>query len=69
VEPGVNLRSGPGSSYKLVRRTTSNEQFAVNGFAHSTSGFVWWRLTNNVWVRDDVVETSGTCAQVPKIGS
>lgn len=65
----VNQRSGPGTSYDAVGQLSSGQVMEVIGQAQSTSGFVWWKLSDNSWVREDTIILSGICSGIPEVSS
>jgi len=60
----VNKRNGPGTSYDLVGQMQSSARLEVTGQRTSTSGFLWWQLIDDTWVREDTVRVAGDCANV-----
>ena len=63
----VNLRAGP-STATAVRGTLDDGQGAeVDGQTRGADNFTWWRLTNGLWVRSDVVLADDACRQVPNV--
>lgn len=64
--PNANLRSGPGTGYAITGKLVS--QASVNGQKTDADGYTWWRLADGRgWVRQDVVQTSGNCDQLPQV--
>jgi hypothetical protein len=63
----VNRRSGPGTAFDSPGRLESGEDAVVTGQANDTGGFIWWQLQDGSWVRNDVVEASGDCTNVPLV--
>jgi uncharacterized protein YraI len=61
----VNLRRGPGTNYERAGTLPANETFVVIGQFTNESGFVWYKLENNFWVREDVITLQGDCTNVP----
>ena len=61
----VNLRSGPGTGFRLVGRLQPGQELAIIGKNPNAS---WWQVkTNNgaAWVAGWLVRTSGAVDQVP----
>lgn len=65
AEGKVNKRKGPSTSFELVDEMNAGEISVVIGQAISPSGFTWWKLEDNTWVREDTVRVEGICSSVP----
>ena len=54
------------NAYGLMCRvgSTGGYYFLVTG-----DGFTWWKLVDDTWVRNDVVNAVGDCLNVPEIDS
>lgn len=63
----VNKRSGPGTDFDVAGQLTASDSYNANGQTTGADGYVWWRLTDNSWVRSDVVITTGECSSLPEI--
>ncbi len=67
----INQRGGPSTAYTAEGMLASGTSAEVNGRTTGADGFTWWRLSAGgwpcLWVRDDVVQTAGTCENVPEI--
>jgi hypothetical protein len=63
----VNLRSGPGTGFSLQGVLGPDQYVGVQGQIDGADGYAWWQLAPELWVRSDVVETTGACEQVPVI--
>lgn len=63
----VNQRTGPGTSYDAVDQLNAGDVRVVIGQAVSTSDFVWWKLEDDTWVREDTVIIDGICSSVPEV--
>ncbi|HEX2908321.1 MAG TPA: SH3 domain-containing protein [Phototrophicaceae bacterium] len=50
----VNLRGGPGISYKKVGGLNTGETFNVTGQKAGVDGYVWWQSADDEWVRSDL---------------
>jgi hypothetical protein len=77
--PIVSVRSGPGTEYDRVGALRYGQTFDVIDQAVGRDGFVWWKGTDDRWVRSDLGnsdcpatcgnavcehgETSSSCAQ------
>lgn len=60
----VILREGPGRYYPSVSTLAAGESATSDARAWDREGSPWWRLSNNLWVRGDVVEFTGDCSRV-----
>jgi uncharacterized protein YgiM (DUF1202 family) len=63
----VNQRRGPGTSFEAVGQLSAGEVREVVGQAVSTSNFIWWKLEDDTWVREDTVRIEGICSDVPDV--
>lgn len=63
----VNQRIGPGTTFDRAGTLAANTPLHVTGQVSADDGFIWWRLENDYWVREDVVTLSGDCLNVPVI--
>jgi hypothetical protein len=63
----INRRNGPGTSYESPGQLTAGTIMEVTGQATGDDGFVWWQLEDDSWVRDDIVNVSGDCAEIPVV--
>lgn len=63
----VRLRQGPGRDFAIIGRLFPGEGGRPDARAEGTDGGVWWRLTDGVWVRADVVFWEGNCPSLPFI--
>jgi hypothetical protein len=63
----VNQRRGPGMSFDRVGRLPSGASETADGQAAGDDGFNWYRLTDETWVRADVVTAEAACAGLPTI--
>lgn len=62
----VNLRNGPGTGFSAVDTLRPGVLGYVDGKAVNEAGTVWWRLTNGLWVSEDVVEMmTDNCDNIP----
>jgi CHAT domain-containing protein/Tfp pilus assembly protein PilF len=60
----VNRRSAPGTDYDIVGTLAAGQTGVVDRQAIGEDGFTWWRLEDGGWVRSDVVNEQGDCANV-----
>ncbi len=59
----INMRTGPGIDFDVAGQMTADE--LIIGQQAGQSGTVWYQLTNGFWVREDVIELRGDCANIP----
>ncbi len=52
--PVVNLREGPGTTYKRVAFLRTGKSFDVVDQRAGEDGYVWWKGANDAWVRSDL---------------
>lgn len=64
LQQHINLRSGPGTNFDAVGEINATTQL-VTARETNPSGFIWYRLMNGFWVREDVINTEGDCANIP----
>ena len=62
----VNLRSGPGINFDVVDQFVNGAEVEAMSVQVGSDGFVWYYLSNDAWVRSDVIETSGACEDLPQ---
>ncbi len=63
----VNLRAGPSTASAVQGTLDDGQDAEVDGQTRGADNFTWWRLTNGLWVRSDVVLADDNCAQVPVV--
>lgn len=61
-----NLRGGPGTNYPWNGQLNPGEIAYPTGFAIGDDGYRWLRLTDILWIRSDLVEEAGLCAELPE---
>jgi len=59
----INMRMGPGTDFEVAGQLTADE--LVIGQQAGNSGAVWYQLSSGFWVREDVVDLRGDCANIP----
>lgn len=59
----VNRRVGPGTSFGVLGVLEPDTPVTVIGEALGDDDFVWWQLSDESWVRSDVVVESPECAE------
>lgn len=64
----VNKRSGPGTNFGTAGQLPAGEEAVVIGQNRGSDGKTWWQLEDENWVREDVVNAIGDCAEVPSVG-
>lgn len=62
----VNLRAEPSTTSALAGELPNRNALDVVAQTRGNDGFTWWLLGNEAWVREDIVEESGPCNQVPQ---
>ncbi len=65
ADTGVNQRTGPGTSFKVLGTLPIGEEIEVIGRFRRPSGALWWKLIDNSWVREDGIHTRGICTDIP----
>ena len=62
----VNLRGGPGTDFERAGTLNAGDRIEVVGQAEDGSGFTWYELENDAWVREDVISLQGDCSDIPE---
>lgn len=65
----ANLRTGPATTYDLVRTLNIGTDADAVGQAPGADGFTWWRLDDESWVREDLVREEGECSSLPVVAA
>ncbi|MBZ0282747.1 MAG: SH3 domain-containing protein [Anaerolineae bacterium] len=67
VQPSgeVNMRTGPGTNFDRAGQLLAGDIQPVVAQSINNSGFIWYQLANDYWVREDVVELQGDCQTIP----
>lgn len=63
----INRRSGAGTQFALLDQLQAGDSLEAIGQSIGIDGYTWWLLSDNSYVRDDVVDTSGFCRILPLI--
>lgn len=63
----ANLRSGAGTTFAVAGVLQTGDSLAVIGEYIGSDGLTWWQVEGGLWVRADVVKTSGECEDVPQV--
>ncbi len=63
----INQRGGPGTTFDVIRQLDNTETTMATGQAVDSEGFIWWRLEDETWVREDVVTALGYCRTLPEV--
>lgn len=63
----INLREQPTTNSAAVGQIPAGRGAYIDRQTMGEDGLVWWHLLGEVWVRSDVVETSGECDTLPAI--
>ncbi len=61
----ANLRNGPGTNNAKVGTLSAGSSMEVIKQYQNTSGFVWYKLVNGYWVREDAIQLQGNCSGIP----
>jgi hypothetical protein len=61
----VNKRSGPGTNFDRAGTLDAGGRVEVMSQAEDDSGFVWYELEDDSWVREDIVSLMGDCGNIP----
>ncbi len=61
----VNKRASPSTDAEKVGELAGNDVGRVTGQTTGADGKIWYQLTDQSWVRSDVVDNNGLCADVP----
>ncbi len=64
----VRLRQGPGRDFPIQGALFAGEHANPDGRAQGLDNILWWRVTEGVWVRSDVVLAAGMCGELPLVG-
>jgi uncharacterized protein YraI len=62
-----NMRGGPGLNYFVRGTLEADSYFEIDGKAEGFDGYLWWRTTDQRWVREDIALILGDCATVPSV--
>lgn len=61
------LRAGPGREFPILGGLSAGEAALPDARAAGSDGMLWWRLSDGIWVRSDVVLAGGDCGALPLI--
>lgn len=64
---GVNQRESATTDSRIVGQMAAGDVALAMGQATGADGLRWWQLAGGAWVREDVVEASGTCETLPEV--
>lgn len=64
-ESPVNKRAAPSTDAEKVGELSGRDVGRVTGQTTGADGQIWYQLTDGSWVRSDVVDDNGLCADVP----
>lgn len=62
----INKREGPGTNFDRAGQLRGGRSTEVIAFGESNDGFIWYQLDDETWVREDLIELSGTCDDLPE---
>lgn len=63
----VNVRSGPGPSYDVIREAARGEIVTGDGRAHGTDGLDWIRLTGGGFIRERLLREARLSLPEPEV--
>lgn len=66
-ESPVNKRAAPSTDADKVGELSGRDVGRVTGQTTGADGQIWYQLTDGSWVRSDVVDDNGLCADVPSV--
>lgn len=61
----INMRGGPSTAYFIRGELGPNDYHEVDGKADGSDGYLWWRIADGRWVREDLAIVLGDCADTP----
>lgn len=64
----VNLRGGPGTNFDVVGQLNGGTQLSAQAQTTDSQNFIWFHLSNDAWVRSDVISASDDCFSLPEFG-
>jgi hypothetical protein len=62
----INKREGPGTDFDRAGQLRGGRSTEVIAFAEGDDDFIWYQLEDETWVREDLVELSGNCDDLPE---
>lgn len=67
----LNMRSGPGTTYKKLGYFPKDKDIPVTGQAKASDGSEWWQVrvpdVGEAWVSKRFVTASGSCSAIPTV--
>jgi hypothetical protein len=63
----VNIRRTPATDAELDRALAAGIRAQAIGQLLDEGGFVWWKLSDETWIRSDVVDETGGCDNLPEV--
>src|SRR5690606_12387135 len=67
VNNNTNKRSGPGTTFESPGQLRADEAADIIGKTTGSDGRTWYQLSDESWMREDVVIESGACNAVPEV--
>ena len=67
VGGSANLRIGPATGFPQAASMVTDDVHVAIGRTSDSDGFTWWQINGDLWVREDVVQETGTCDSVPEV--
>ncbi len=68
IQSQSRLRHEPNTESEVAANIALGDQLLVTGIITGTDGFNWLQVAGNVWIREDIVTTTGDCAGLPIVG-
>ena len=63
----INQRAGAGTNFDVLSQLGAGQVAIATGQTIDGEGFTWWRLENDLWMREDVVIERGYCRTLTQI--
>lgn len=67
INTTVNERTGPGTQFDLAGQLPQGTVLQAAGQSEPVEGFVWVKLDDGYWVREDVIVMEGDCGSLPVV--
>ncbi|MBZ0314876.1 MAG: protein kinase [Anaerolineae bacterium] len=65
----TRLREEPSTESEVAANIALGDQLLATGITSGEDGFNWLQVAGNVWVREDIVTTTGDCASLPTVSA
>lgn len=63
----ANKRQTASVDAQVMGQMQAGESMEATGQMQGADGYIWWQLSDETWVRDDVVNTEGFCRALPTV--